>query len=429
LNRKNNRLYLPNLCTPVAKNCALLITIFCALLLTDYIIPKLEELFEKDSIQFDKVIRLREQRNEAKIPDQKVQYELHHLKELKKATDIPIEIAQLCEKIAIIGDFVFRKGFQSARGDTCVAQNNSVSAIQGCISIVDLNLLSFLSNTWTKEKRTRIDILTKSHQNLHKLAQKNSLFLQEESKNRHLLQEEINAIIKKTKKKSVFKNSEIEDIASKLQNIIWTNKQYLWRKNIDDPIQILKPSVVLKKILGYQYYAVESLDSYNQSNSKTAGIIDQNNKVVYISKKFKNVEQNFTTAHELGHAIFHNQAVIHRDRPLDGSRETDPKDFVEYQADKFAAYFLMPSKQIHEIFFEWFGISKFVINEDNSFRLIGKGPTELRRKFWTRRKLSREIASTYKFGPVTNLIPMHSLFRVSVEAMAIRLEELELIEY
>lgn len=36
MNIKNNRLYLQNLCTLVAKNCALLFTIFCALLLTDY---------------------------------------------------------------------------------------------------------------------------------------------------------------------------------------------------------------------------------------------------------------------------------------------------------------------------------------------------------------------------------------------------------
>jgi formiminotetrahydrofolate cyclodeaminase len=392
------------------------------------IIPKLEKLFLEDSSQFDKVINLREKRNDAKDLNETVQYEREHLKELKGATDIPIEIAQLCEKIAIIGDFVFENGFQSARGDTCVAQNNAVSAIQGCISIVDLNLLSFHSNDWTKQKRTRIDRLTKRLQNLYKLSQKNSSILQEECKKRHFLQEEINTIINKVKGKNAYKNSEIEEIASAFQNIIWKNKQYLWRKDIDDPINILKPDIVLKKILGYQYYNVASLDN-NQLKSKTAGIIDQKEKVVYISKKFQKVEQNFTTAHELGHAIFHNQTVIHRDRPLDGSRETDPKNFTEYQADKFATYFLMPSKQIREVFFEWFGTSRFVVNENNSYRLIGKGPSDLRLKFRNLHQLARELASTNKFGPITNLVPMASLFRVSVGAMAIRLEELDLIEY
>ena len=48
----------------------------------------------------------------------------------------------------------------------------------------------------------------------------------------------------------------------------------------------------------------------------------------------------FTIAHELGHALLHPNMVLHRDRPMDGSKSLQSKDYKELQANKFAAYFL-----------------------------------------------------------------------------------------
>ena len=136
---------------------------------------------------------------------------------------------------------------------------------------------------------------------------------------------------------------------------------------------------------------------------------------------------NFTTAHELGHALLHDQIELHRDIPLDGS-EIHSRSTVERQADKFAAYFLMPAKTLKQLFQEFFQTDQFQINEESSRMLANCSPSELRKKIHDQRDLSRMIAKCEYY----NLRPFRSLsriFNVSVEAMAIRLEELNLMKY
>ena len=158
-------------------------------------------------------------------------------------------------------------------------------------------------------------------------------------------------------------------------------------------------------------------------------MINQTDKTVFISRQFPKETQNFTAAHELGHALLHKQNVLHRDMALDGSMNSSRRNQVEYQADKFAVYFLMPSKQIKEVFKEWFLTSKFVIDVNTTLNLINENrPSILRAQCKNLRGLSRLLASA-QFYRTTPLIPMSKLFNVSVEAMAIRLEELKLVEF
>lgn len=396
--------------------------------LEHYIIPRLEELFEEDSIQFDKVIQLRNLRDKTVESVQKHNYEQKHLKQLKVATEIPIEIAELCIEVSEIASFVFTNGFQAARGDTCVAQSNSIAAVQGCISIIDLNLISFMPDSWTKEKMNKIDGLTKSYFILNQSSHDNFFKLQTERSKRHLLQEEISGLVKKIKTIKTIKDNEIENLTSEIQNLVWKNKSYLWRKPPDNPLDMLKPSVIFKKLLGYQYCDEDYVVSKKDNKRVAEGVIDQPNKVVYISKSFKREERNFTAAHELGHAILHSQAIIHRDRPLDGSRNINPKDPLEYQADKLATYFLMPRKLVVKEFKGWFGVSKFTLNEDNCFLHFNLSPSQLRKEVKTPRGLSLKIASLEKQYN-GRYVSISNLFKVSKTAMARRLEELDLVEF
>jgi Zn-dependent peptidase ImmA (M78 family) len=137
---------------------------------------------------------------------------------------------------------------------------------------------------------------------------------------------------------------------------------------------------------------------------------------------------NFTTAHELGHALLHDQVELHRDIPLDGSEILQNHSITERQANKFAAYFLMPGKTVIQLFYEIFQIEIFEINELTSNKLGYKSPRELRKGIRNQRDLSRLIAKCefYDFRPFNSLSKM---FKVSVEAMAIRLEELNLIKF
>ena len=117
--------------------------------ITTHIIPELERLFEEDSLLFDQVIKLRNKRDEEKNLVIKTDLEIQHLSKLREATELPISIGEICLKIGVISEFVFRNGFQAARGDSFVALSGSVGVVTGCLSIIELNLLSFRPDSWT----------------------------------------------------------------------------------------------------------------------------------------------------------------------------------------------------------------------------------------------------------------------------------------
>lgn len=102
------------------------------------IYPSLERLFQEDAIQFDKVVKLRKARDKEIDLYKKNELKTMALQELKPATELPIEIADLCEELADFAAYVFDHGFASARGESGVALNSAVSAVAGCLSVIDL---------------------------------------------------------------------------------------------------------------------------------------------------------------------------------------------------------------------------------------------------------------------------------------------------
>ena len=87
----------------------------------------------------------------------------------------------------------------------------------------------------------------------------------------------------------------------------------------------------------------------------------------------------------------------------------------------------MPSIDVRRIFHELFRVEQFHITDDTAFNLISGSVEELKAKCKDLRSLARTLASTeYYGGQSFNSIAQR--FKVSDEAMAIRLEELELLE-
>jgi hypothetical protein len=82
------------------------------------------------------------------------------------------------------------------------------------------------------------------------------------------------------------------------------------------------------------------------------------------------------------------------------------------------------------VFRELFGTNKFILNDDSAFYLTKgkKSQNELRRKYKDLNGLAFKLASTdYYFDkPIPTI---SEIFNVSVGAMAIRLLELDLIEF
>jgi formiminotetrahydrofolate cyclodeaminase/Zn-dependent peptidase ImmA (M78 family) len=394
------------------------------------IYPRLKELFQLDSEQFDSVIQLRVARDNTKGFKRKRELENLVEKALKLATETPIEVAKLCIKLADFAAFIFNNAFKAVRGDSGVALNSAVGVVAGCLSIIDLNLLSISDEEWIKKINLGTKELKVQYQRLLSLTNDSLLILEKEVDINQAFQSEIKALQQNKFSNPNLSNAEIEKVARKVQIILWNHQDTIWKKNKPkNAIEILKPNIAFEKLLNYRVIKRDTLGTYDilGESIEVAGIIDNEKRAVGISKKFSSSIQNFTLAHELGHALMHKQTVLHRDRAVD-SYSGASRDIVELQADKFASYFLMPKKQVRGLFQGIYNMERFSLNEDNIFALTGGSLKSFIAKCRNLRELSRFIASAESLygSPFRS---MAEVFNVSIEAMAIRLEELELIEF
>ncbi|AWH84245.1 methenyltetrahydrofolate cyclohydrolase [Flavobacterium album] len=394
------------------------------------IYPSLTRLFQIDSEQFDKTIILRTERDNEEDEIKKNQLRLEALEQLKTSIDIPLEIGLLCKELAEIAAYIFDYGFKAARGDSQVGLSGAVSAISGCISIIRLNVLSYSSDEYqyTKSVVAKVDSLDKVYQELSIVVNARIRVLQDEYDAKVPLFEGINEIIKKYR---ADKKLKIENCARDLQNLIWANKNLIWKKNTpNDVLEILRPDIIFRQVLGYGYiengrYAVAYEDG---GDVEVAGVIDQPNKLVAVSNNYSDEVRRFTAAHELGHAILHSQPILHRDIPCDSIGIRKSRDYTEVEADKFATYFLMPERIILREFHRIYSVPQFQLNEDLAFKFGGRSTIDLRRECKDRRGLSRKLASAELYND-NYFTSLSKLFGVSIEAMAIRLEELNLVLY
>lgn len=219
----------------------------------------------------------------------------------------------------------------------------------------------------------------------------------------------------------------VEDRARALQNEMWRNRATLWGANCPlNPIAALEPGIALK-CLGY---SVESVASAGETNAdgirgEVAGAIDHGRKLVVISQRFSVPVQLFTAAHEVGHADLHpSGGVMHRDLPLGSSGVVRNK--TEVEANRYASCFLMPKNFVEREFRRRFGCEQFELTDENGFALFGSFDDRRWPKYRSLRQLSQYMAGACSFDGHA-FSSLSSVFQVSNLAMAIRLEELDLV--
>ncbi|MDY6947409.1 MAG: ImmA/IrrE family metallo-endopeptidase, partial [Pseudomonadota bacterium] len=298
------------------------------------------------------------------------------------------------------------------------------------LSIVELNVQRFDASDWTDRIRaSRDDLLTKLDQ-LTAEARKRLASQIDQSERKTAFSRDLQDITVVMKGKRAMPEAAIEAIAIRLQRALWTNRDWLWKDRAPpSEFDILDPDKALS-CFGLLVHHATTLGQHFSKGTmyEVAGQIDQPAKVVSISKQIQPETRSFTTAHELGHYLLHTQPLLHRDRPLNGVRVTEPRDSEEWQADKFASYFLMPRKLLIKTFMRLFLTENFRITEQTAFALNEPSVRDLRNQCKNIRGLARLLARATAY----NGVHFHSLsdrFKVSVEAMAIRLEELELVSY
>ncbi|MEM6458611.1 MAG: ImmA/IrrE family metallo-endopeptidase [Planctomycetota bacterium] len=349
---------------------------------------------------------------------------------LQDSNQILEKIAICCLELARFSISIFDDGFKSARGDSEVAIGSALSGAFSAVAIGYLNLKSSEGAAISLSTLNKFGNLEKEARDLDDaLHHRISILREHAEKSNASSLINLEDIIAEASIETKYSDDEIQKIARILQSKIWDRRSE-FLKEVNDPHQlhVLEPARVFTNA-GYEFIKADDLGYVSEYNTsfKVAGELDRKNKRVSISERFSLPVQKFTAAHELGHAILHRHQVQFRDRPLQGEHDNQNRGRAEYEADRFAVYFLMPEKLVKAAMLEGFGVSEFRLNDESAFKL---GFTDLAKAYQqlnTKRDLSRVLAATTQFAQKPRK-SLAELFGVSKLTMAIRLEELELVE-
>lgn len=223
--------------------------------------------------------------------------------------------------------------------------------------------------------------------------------------------------------------SDIETRARKLQMQIWDQRHVIWPDREVSPLEMLDPEIAAF-VLGVKYEFHEEIRLLGQSNQyEIAGLFDRQLGKIAVSSRFPDETIRFTGAHEIGHYLLHPGHVMHRDRPIKGlAGSTYNRAPQEVEADYFAACFLMPRKLVKEALESTFLTeAPFVFDDDAAFWLSPGNPGALLRPYEGNRDRAHALATAQSYGG-RHFVSLSKLFRVSSGSMAIRLQELGLIQ-
>jgi formiminotetrahydrofolate cyclodeaminase len=399
-----------------------------------FVVPRLERLFQEDAEVFDRVIVARRARDSASGGHEKRRYAEQALEQLRFATAIPFNIAETCLELIDLAASVFDGGFKGARGDTGAALSSAVAGVLASVFVINLNLKSFRGSYWAREQRKECDNLQARVIEKYEAALTRVVKLRAEDVATLTAlnpQDLIAALSQGTKRR--YSQREIEERVAVVHALVWRKRMEIW---IDepvptDPVAMLSPDTALR-LLGYSFEMPASLGTFRHPTGsfEVAGLLEGRLGRVSISEQLIPAVRRFTAAHELGHVVLHPYLKeAHRDRPLDGSSQV--KDRTEREADRFASLYLMPIKLVIDRFAGVFGSPPFVLSDETAFALFGSSIEESRKQLGPARQFARQLARELAHAGRFNghqIVPLATQFGVSIETMAIRIEELRLLK-
>ncbi len=203
-------------------------------------------------------------------------------------------------------------------------------------------------------------------------------------------------------------------------------------KNSEDIMLFLReaPKIAAKSLNMNVLYVPEIVS--NSNVSVTSGTLNRKQRTIQISTRFAPEVQRFTLAHELAHSRLHNGQEMFRDRPLSYDEPYKmPWNTLEYEADLWAAEFLMPSKQIERCFKERFGTFVDGINDMSS--LLYWLRCSFGNRYFDKNRVKSDpsyrsflLSKAHSNGCQT-FQSLSALFSITPSAMAIQLNSLGLV--
>jgi Zn-dependent peptidase ImmA (M78 family) len=224
----------------------------------------------------------------------------------------------------------------------------------------------------------------------------------------------------------------IESKAHELHREIWLRREIIWPMGVPPPVAMLDPLVALENLgLNCELRDSASADGSRGADAEAAGFLDGRRGIVVISTAFSYEVQRFTAAHEAAHAVMHpwiGDKVLHRDLPSLGTQARRHEH--DREADYFAACYLMPRKLVETEFALRFGSRRpMPLTEATLFAM--RVPESGVRTVFSAPAGSLQFARLVASAEVWDRMRFKSMaeaFGVSPTAMAIRLEELGLVE-
>lgn len=392
--------------------------------------PILEDAFVQDSVLFDKVIKSRKKRDAAVDHDEWWKRSHRASTELDLASSVALKIARTCIRLTELAIVVFDKGFKSAQGDSDVAIEAALSGATGALSVVYLNLNSFRGEAHARKTLEEAETLATFAEKLQvQLNERMQMLRNRAIKKNSEISLNAPKLLLKNKKQKRYSKDDLRQIAKNVHSELWLNRDQIWTNATQLlPVHIIDPATTFR-LHGYEYEETVTLgqDYIDGALVEVAGYVDNEKKIAKVSKRFPLDVRRFTSAHELGHAILHEEKLLYRDRALDGEATGEKRTPVELEADRFATFFLMPEVQVRDIFAQIFGTERFEVNKDSAFALGFKSIGALRSELPTVRHISCRLATTSFYGGMPTRC-LCEIFGVSQTAMAIRIEELSLVE-
>ncbi|MGH8687531.1 MAG: ImmA/IrrE family metallo-endopeptidase [Burkholderiales bacterium] len=221
---------------------------------------------------------------------------------------------------------------------------------------------------------------------------------------------------------------QIENEAIRLRWDIWNERGKLWPGRHPHPLEVLNAQIAAN-ILGYDLQYVPALSlPFSDTGGETAGVLDRPKKTILVAECYGREVRSFTSGHELGHVVLHDQRVMHRDLPIRGL-EQESTDPVEREANYFAGCYLMPPDFLARVFKDMFGAAPFTFDYAAASFLRPQDSGSLLYAPHGSLTRYRALASARSYAVRAFGRSLAEMFQVSIATMAIRLRELDLVRH
>jgi Zn-dependent peptidase ImmA (M78 family) len=216
----------------------------------------------------------------------------------------------------------------------------------------------------------------------------------------------------------------IEQRALHVQREMWDKQSVLWPGQKVHRLDLCEPRVVAQ----YLGYVVQEgfISGDARAGYRFGGFVNRELGVVAVSDHQGERAKRFTLAHEIGHLELHPGIHHHRELPMQGLEPREPADWKEREANHYAGCLLVPTAVLVKAFQGAFRVKTLKLTDEIAWEMLGEEYAQLTNAPPQSRALARLIAKANRFRG-RHFGPLHDLFKVSDQTMAIRLEQTGLV--